>query len=78
MYACPPKPPANTPCVPVQVSGNGGYQWDSAWQVENMPDRRCIFDGVLLPNGHVMLLGGQRVSGGVVYVCGGGGGGWLP
>jgi hypothetical protein len=47
----------------VQVLGNGGYQWDSAWEVEAMPDRRCIFDGVLLPNGHVMLLGGQRVRG---------------
>jgi hypothetical protein len=29
-----------------------------------MPGPRCIFDGVLLPNGHVVLLGGQRVRGG--------------
>jgi hypothetical protein len=26
-----------------------------------MPGQRCIFDGVLLPNGHVVLIGGQKV-----------------
>jgi hypothetical protein len=26
-----------------------------------MPGPRCIFDGVLLPNGHVVLMGGQKV-----------------
>jgi len=34
----------------------------SILQVEQMPGPRCIFDGVLLPNGHVMLLGGQKVG----------------
>lgn len=27
-----------------------------------MPGQRCIFDGILLPNGHVVLIGGQKVS----------------
>jgi hypothetical protein len=26
-----------------------------------MPGQRCIFDGILLPNGHVVLIGGQMV-----------------
>lgn len=30
-------------------------------KVEKMPGPRCIFDGILLPNGHVLLLGGQKV-----------------
>lgn len=27
-----------------------------------MPGSRCIFDGVLLPNGHIVLMGGQKVG----------------
>lgn len=30
-------------------------------QVEKMPGPRCIMDGILLPNGHVLLIGGQKV-----------------
>jgi hypothetical protein len=30
-------------------------------QVEQMPGSRCIFDGTLLPNGHIILTGGQKV-----------------
>lgn len=56
------------PCADVSVrigltvKADGGYQFDNAWQVEKMPDKRCIFDGILLPNGHVALLGGQRLG----------------
>ena len=44
------------------LSSPTSYVFDPTWEVEKMPGPRCIFDGVLLPNGHVVLLGGQRVS----------------
>jgi len=54
------------PCADVSVrmgltvEGNGKHTFDDAWEVEKMPDRRCVFDGSLLPNGEIILLGGQR------------------
>jgi hypothetical protein len=38
-------------------------------QVETMPGQRCIFDGILLPNGHVVLIGGQKVKPGITRSC---------
>ncbi|KAI8466478.1 MAG: hypothetical protein J3K34DRAFT_524480 [Monoraphidium minutum] len=46
--------------IGVTVQPDGRHLFDRAWEVERMPGPRCIFDGVLLPNGHVVLLGGQR------------------
>ena len=37
------------------------HEFDRLWEVEKMPGPRCIFDGVLLRNGHVVLIGGQQV-----------------
>ncbi|KIZ05205.1 glyoxal or galactose oxidase [Monoraphidium neglectum] len=39
---------------------NGRHVFDRQWVVEKMPGPRCIFDGVVLPNGHVVLIGGQQ------------------
>lgn len=38
------------------------HVFDPQWEVEKMPGPRCIFDGVLLPNGHIVLIGGQKVG----------------
>ncbi|KAF6264122.1 hypothetical protein COO60DRAFT_220181 [Scenedesmus sp. NREL 46B-D3] len=48
--------------IGLKVTAGGQYQFDNSWEVEAMPDQRCIFDGVLLPNGHVVLIGGQKVG----------------
>lgn len=57
--------------IGLTVKPNGSYKFDPEWEVEKMPGRRCIFDGVLLPNGHVVLIGGQRVRAGVCVCVGG-------
>lgn len=40
---------------------DGRHVFDDTWVVEQMPGPRCIFDGTLLPNGHIILTGGQKV-----------------
>ncbi|GBF96985.1 hypothetical protein Rsub_09782 [Raphidocelis subcapitata] len=46
--------------IGLTVHPDGRHEFDPSWEVEEMPGPRCIFDGVLLPNGHVVLLGGQK------------------
>lgn len=39
--------------IGLTVHPDGRHEFDREWQVERMPGPRCIFDGVLLPNGQV-------------------------
>ncbi|WIA15217.1 hypothetical protein OEZ85_001895 [Tetradesmus obliquus] len=48
--------------IGLKVTAGGQYKFDDSWEVETMPGQRCIFDGILLPNGHVVLIGGQKVG----------------
>lgn len=46
--------------IGLRVTAAGGHAFDDAWQVEDMPAPRCMLSGVVLPNNHVVLLGGHK------------------
>jgi hypothetical protein len=48
--------------IGLTVHPDGRHVFDDTWVVEQMPGPRCIFDGTLLPNGHIVLTGGQKVG----------------
>lgn len=47
--------------IGLTIHPDGRHVFDDTWVVEQMPGPRCIFDGTLLPNGHIVLTGGQKV-----------------
>jgi hypothetical protein len=48
--------------IGLTIHPDGRHVFDDTWVVEQMPGPRCIFDGTLLPNGHIILTGGQKVG----------------
>ena len=54
--------------VGIEHDGVGNFEFDDAWEVEQMPASRCVGSVVVLPNGKVLLVNGvQQGFGGLDY-----------